>query len=119
RSSTSSARERPRGAGNRFHSWRNVAMYPNELNRLAERLGMGCPDNPGKFREVVEACLVPIIRVAIRSGTGQPWLVSWVRRNLPAGAGPRREAPWLARQLCDGWLEQQNRLSATETVVGV
>jgi hypothetical protein len=94
-------------------------MYPNELNRLAERLGKGCPDNPGRLREVLEASLVPIIRVAIRSGTGLPGVVSWVRRHLPEpDADPTRVAPALARQLCDRLMEQRRPSPGAETVVG-
>ena len=95
-------------------------MYPNELHRLAQRLGKDCPDNPGRLREVLEASLVPIIRVAIRNGTGLPSVVSWVRRHLPRpDADPSREAPWMARQLCDRILGQPRACAGAETVVGV
>jgi hypothetical protein len=95
-------------------------MFPNELRRLAERLGKSCPNNPGRLREVLEANLVPIIRVAIRSGAGLPWVVSWVRGHLPEPTpDPSRVAPGMARQMCDLLLGQPRTCAAAETVVGV
>lgn len=81
-------------------------------------------------REEMEALFVPMIRVAMRTGRGQPMLVDWVARNLPAvapsaGAGdkidPAWAAPRMARLLCSQMLQkvQAERawLGPRETVV--
>jgi hypothetical protein len=96
------------------------------LRALASR--MKCdPAAPDRFRETLERSLVPLIRCAIRSGTGLPPLVQWVRRHLPAqeAQGPSRPsdmewaAPSMARLLCDRLLEQMRpAVAARETVVG-
>ena len=97
------------------------------LRALASR--MKCdPAAPDRFRETLERSLVPLIRCAIRSGTGLPPLVQWVQRHLPAQAaqGPSRPsdmewaAPSMARLLCDRLLEQMRppAPAARETVVG-
>ena len=94
-------------------------MVPQELRRLAEKLGKSYPDNPGRMREVLEAGLVPIIRVAIRTGSGLPGVVSWVRHQLPEpNADPARVAPRMARQLSDWLLEQMSPAASAETVIG-
>jgi hypothetical protein len=97
------------------------------LRALAGR--MKCdPAAPDRFRETLERSLVPLIRCAIRSGTGLPPLVRWVQRHLPEHApqAPHRPAdmewaaPSMARQLCDRLLEQMQppAQAACETVVG-
>jgi hypothetical protein len=97
------------------------------LRALASR--MKCdPAAPHRFREDLERSLVPMIRCAIRSGTGLPPLVQWVKRHLPAQAarGEHRPsdlewaAPSMARLLCDRLLEQIQppAQAARETVAG-
>jgi hypothetical protein len=97
------------------------------LRALAVR--MKCdPAAPERFRETLERSLVPMIRCAIRSGTGLPPLVQWVRRHLPAQAAgaPSRPAdlewaaPSMARLLCDRLLEyvRPPAQAARETVLG-
>ena len=97
------------------------------LRALASR--MKCdPSAPDRFRETLERSLVPLIRCAIRSGTGAPPLVQWVQRHLPEqdGRGPHRPAdmegaaPSMARLLCDRLLAQMTppAQAARETVVG-
>ncbi len=83
-------------------------------------------------REEMEATLVPIIRVALRSGRGQPVVVEWVERNLPVVVpAPQRgrgmdldwAAPRMARLLCSQMLQKvQSELVAAgprKTVVGL
>jgi hypothetical protein len=64
-------------------------------------------------REEMEAVFVPMIRVAMRTGRGQPVLVDWVTRNLPAvtpalcvgdKVDAERAAPRMARLLCSQML---------------
>jgi hypothetical protein len=82
-------------------------------------------------REEMEALVVPMIRVAMRTGRGQPVLVDWVTRNLPAvtpciplgdKVDPEWAAPRMARLLCSQMLQhiQAERpwLGPRETVVG-
>ena len=96
------------------------------LRALASR--MKCdPAAPDRFRADLERSLVPMIRCAIRSGTGLPPLVRWVQHHLPEQAqGSHRPAdlewaaPSMARLLCDRLLEQMRPavVAARETVVG-
>ncbi len=92
------------------------------LRILAERLGWSWAEGPERLRDRLEASLVPIIRCAIRTGTGLGPLVQWVRRQLPAeagGADPTRAAPEMARRLSSAILRQlQVRRAGAETVVG-
>jgi hypothetical protein len=82
-------------------------------------------------REEMEALFVPMIRVAMRTGRGQPVLVEWVTRNLPAVAASRHRdekidpewaAPRMAQLLCSQMLQkvQAERpwVGSRETVVG-
>lgn len=64
-------------------------------------------------REEIEAVFAPMIRVAMRTGRGQPVLVDWVARNLPALTPTIRPgdpvdvdwaAPRMARLLCSQML---------------
>lgn len=80
-------------------------MYdaPINLSELADRLRRGDPEAP-RLRQEAEEYLELLIRSAIRSGTGKPQLVNWVRRHLPPvprGKSPESAAPALARRLCD------------------
>jgi len=96
------------------------------LRALASR--MKCdPAAPDRFRADLERSLVPLIRCAIRSGTGLPPLVQWVQRHLPEpGPGSHRPAdlewaaPSMARQLCDHLLGQMRppAQATRDTVVG-
>lgn len=80
-------------------------------------------------REEMEAILAPSIRLALRTGRGEPALVNWVQRHRPwVAAGspfdpegkPERIAPRLARLLVAQMLQQvragQVRVEARETV---
>ena len=82
-------------------------------------------------REEMEAVFVPMIRVALRTGRGQPVLVDWVTRNLPAvnpsscpgdKIDPEWAAPRMARLLCSQMLQQIQAqrawVGSRETVVG-
>jgi hypothetical protein len=97
-----------------------------DLRNLAARMHCGDTNNPQRVRETLEASLVPLIRCAIRSGTGVPALVTWVRRHLPEPSGSSadaaRAAPSLARLLCSTLLGQASpeppRQALCDTVVG-
>jgi hypothetical protein len=83
-------------------------------------------DGPGvPGRENLEAWLLPLVRRAIRSGSGLPGLTNWVQRSLAALEGgpppdPDRAAPGLTRLLCDALLRQTGTgdRPLTETVFG-
>ena len=93
--------------------------FDDALHNLAARLGTGNPDNPTRFRETLEASLVPMIRCALRSGRGLPSLVQWVRRHQLDQPDPTAAAPGMARQLCTTLLQPfQPRPPAFDTVVG-
>ena len=90
------------------------------LRALAHRLGRSYPDNPQRFQEALEASLLPLIRCALRNGTGLPAVVRWVERNRPDN--PAEAAPAMARRLCATLVQQcQARTgpphAARETVV--
>lgn len=87
-------------------------------------------DGPGaeelaRRRAALEADLETMVRCVLRSGTGSPGLVRWVRGALPDGAGrgdagAQRAAPVLARLLCRTLVNQfrQGRAAQCETIVG-
>ena len=104
--------------------------FPHEsLQALADR--MRCGDaSPHQVRERLEASLVPVVRRVLRTGTGQPQLVQWVRTTLPQvqsgldrtrPVDPERAAPPLARLLCATLLRRPAGRPApvAETVVAV
>lgn len=92
------------------------------LRILAERLGWSWGEGPERLRDRLESSLVPLIRCAIRTGTGLRPLVQWVRGQLPPPAGEgdaTRAAPEMARRLSSAILHQlQRRRAGAETVVG-
>jgi hypothetical protein len=97
------------------------------LRVLASRLGGDLSQGPQRFRENLEAGLVPLIRCALRTGLGAPPLVQWVRRQRANGAGdrpaaslndPDATAPIMARQLCAALMRQVSPRPSLETVVG-
>jgi hypothetical protein len=96
------------------------------LLEWAQRLRNSCPSSdPQGFRKALEATLLPMIRCALRNGTGQPPLVRWVQRQLPlpeqeagARADPSRHAGPLARLLCERLMARLDPLPGRETVVG-
>jgi hypothetical protein len=96
-------------------------MKPSEaLRALAVRLGRSYPDNPQRFQEALEASLLPMIRCALRNGTGLPAVVRWVERNRPDN--PSGAAPVMARRLCATLVQQWQAhagpsYAARETVV--
>jgi hypothetical protein len=82
-------------------------------------------------RAALEADLATMVRRVLRTGTGLPALVRWVRGAAPAvtGAAPspaeaERAAPVLARLLCRGLINQTRRAPTGspaprhETIVG-
>jgi hypothetical protein len=75
-------------------------MHPAE--DLSQTLaGSGQPAS-----ESLEVRLLPLVRLALRSGTGLPALVGWVHRSLAAledglPPDPERTARGLTRLLCD------------------
>jgi len=100
-------------------------MHPenNSLLDLARHVRRGLRENtPERFREALEASLLPMIRCALRSGIGHPHLVSWVRHqadsNPQAPPDPVRAAPPMARALCERLLERLDPLPGRETVAG-
>jgi hypothetical protein len=79
-----------------------------DLDLIDDRMRRGDPEGRRLRRQLTEG-LVPLIRCAIRSGTGLPPLVRWVRAHLPetpSGVSPESAAPSLADLLCDTLLCQ-------------
>ena len=79
---------------------------------------------PPPVRAELEERLTPLIRCVLRSGTGAPALVQWVRRTLPhlPAAEPEQTAPRMARLLCAELFRRGApgaARPAAETVVGV
>jgi len=83
-------------------------------------------------RGEMEAMLLMMIRVALRTGLGRPEIVRWVKKTLPAMApaarpgdqtDPEWAAPCMARLLCAQLLRhvraEPTRREACETVVGL
>jgi hypothetical protein len=79
-------------------------------------------DTPQRFREALEASLLPMIRCALRSGIGHPHVVSWVRHQAESNPtlppDPVRAAPPIARVLCERLLERLDPLPSRETILG-
>ena len=80
----------------------------------------------------MEAMLLAMIRVALRTGLGRPAVVRWVKNTLPTMAGESRPgektdlewaAPCMARLLCSRMLQHVRaepvRREACETIVGL
>lgn len=94
------------------------------LVEWARRMQTTCPGNQQRLREKMEATLVPMIRCALRTGTGQPPLVNWVQHQLPLlgsdedRGDPSRLATPLARVLCDRLLARLDPRPGRDTVVG-
>lgn len=97
-------------------------MSPLEhtLGDLSRRLGLDPARPSAQSRAVLESTLLPMIRVALRSGLGPTPLVQWVRSQLPDlwPTDPARSARWLAQALSDRLLERCSPLAARETIVG-
>jgi hypothetical protein len=106
-----------------------MSLSERSLQSLADRMQCGRATSP-HFRETLEASLVPLVRCALRNGTGLPHLVRWVRETLPRVAGgpdrgqpadPERMARPIARLLCAELLKRRPDRpapAAHETVVG-
>jgi hypothetical protein len=95
------------------------------LLEWARRLESSSGGGPNSLRQTLEATLVPMIRCALRNGTGQLNLVRWVQNQLPlldptAGPNPdpARYAGAMARVLCERLMERLEPPSGCETVVG-
>jgi hypothetical protein len=93
--------------------------FENTLVELARRVNEQAPLSSARGREVLESSLLPIIRVAIRSGVGPAPVVQWVRSQVPPRhPDPTRAARPLARELCDRLLARLDPVPGRETVVG-
>jgi hypothetical protein len=101
------------------------------VHLLADRVK--CPGGTAPERRAsLEASLLPMVRCVLRTGRGNPRLVRWVQKTLPAVTGPRpagqpvdpdREAVPMARLLCAALLQKMRghtdgARAALETVVG-
>jgi hypothetical protein len=94
------------------------------LVEWARRLQSNC-NTAQDFRQKLEKTLTPMIRCALRNGSGQPILVRWVQKQLPQldpKAALSRDcirytAP-MTRVLCEHLLAHLNPVSCRETVVG-
>jgi hypothetical protein len=75
--------------------------WDNSLKTLAMRVRQGQAAPPG-VRDDLEERLTPLIKCVLRTGTGVPALVQWVRRTLPQlpSASAEQTAPRMARLLC-------------------
>lgn len=99
--------------------------FTDEAIRMLARQIYG-HESAGSDRAGLEAALLPMIRVALRTGHGQPVLVRWVRRHL-AEVAPGSEggaavdldwaAPRMARLLCERLAEHVWN-TGRETVLG-
>jgi hypothetical protein len=97
-------------------------MQPADDNLVAvvNQLRRGDDAARPEVRARLEAALVPMVRVALRTGRGVPAVVGWVRREA-TGATPS-EADWragpLARRMCSVVLDRLRpiALHARETV---
>ena len=102
------------------------------LAKLAAGLRAGDVVARQRLRDELEVSLVPLVRCALRSGSGLPGVVHWVRRDphvwaevqrSRGAARPEENAPRIARLLCDKLLrrlrpEPTGRPAACETVLG-
>jgi hypothetical protein len=94
------------------------------VHSLADRVR--CPEGPAdRRRQTLEDTLVPMVRCVLRTGRGNPRLVQWVRRTLPAGpVDPEQAAGPVARLLCHALLQEMRArpdgaAAARETVAGL
>jgi hypothetical protein len=96
----------------------------NSLVALADRARWGDSRDRATFSQELESRLVPLIRVAMRTGSGLPALVSWVRERVAEliNAGerpdPSQAAPRFARLLCSGLIDGLPARPGQETLRG-
>jgi hypothetical protein len=90
-----------------------MAALEDALCALAQGIRTGNAKELAHRRAALEADLEPMVRCALRTGTGLPGLVSWVRGALPSvtggnvgGPAAERAAPVLARLLCRALINQ-------------
>ena len=106
--------------------------WDHSFQTLAVRMRQAPAAVPTGTRAQLEERLTPLIRCVLRTGRGNPRLVRWVQKTLPAVTGPRpagqpvdpdREAVPMARLLCAALLQKMRghtdgARAALETVVG-
>jgi hypothetical protein len=97
--------------------------WDQSLQALTAQMRRGQAVQPAARAELEER-LTPLIRCVLRSGTGAPALVQWVRRTLPhlPAAEPEQTAPRMASLLCAELFRRARpgaARPAAETVVGV
>ena len=100
-----------------------MEVNQDSLMSLARRIQQGDSQAQQPLRQELEARLVPLIRCAMRSGSGLPALVKWVRGQLadlaPADSqplDPRQVAPRFARLLCAGLVRDLPLRSNMDTI---
>jgi hypothetical protein len=91
----------------------------------ARGLWARCAGNRQQVRETLEDTLRPMIRCALRSGAGQPYLVDWVQHQLSivdpdvrARLDGVQFAARLARLLSERLVIRLDPLPGRETVIG-
>jgi hypothetical protein len=95
--------------------------HDNPLLELARQVSRHAPPSSPRGREILESTLLPIIRVALRTGHGPAAVVCWVRSQVGpnhSSSDPTAVARPLARELCDRLLDRLDPLPGRETVVG-
>ncbi len=91
----------------------SVSKAP-DINGLSALVGRPLPTHAhGLEEEQLLSALAPIVRLALRRGTGVPSVVAWVRRTHAALADGRHVprdhfAPQITRLLCAAFLADAN-----------
>jgi hypothetical protein len=98
-----------------------MSLQDTSLLELAEKVSRVAPPSSPRGRAILESTLLPIIRVALRTGDGPPPVVKWVRSQVGSqGCSDdlySRARPQ-ARALCERLLDRLDPLSSRETVIG-
>lgn len=98
-----------------------MSLYDNSLLELARQVSRDAPPSSPQGRQRIESALLPIIRVALRTGRGPMPVVNWVRDEVGPNRwplDPTAAASPLARQLCDRLLDRLDPLPSRDTVAG-
>lgn len=91
------------------------------LTALADRVRVGDADARQSLRQELETRLLPLVRCALRRGSGLPAVVSWVRGRFEDlgddswHEDPGQAAPRIARLLCARLVGGLSRPTAAET----
>jgi hypothetical protein len=98
-----------------------MSYFEDSLGTLVMDIAREVPPHSSTGRTRLEAILLPIVRVAMRTGHGPAPLVLWVRQQIQSGVcggNFDRVAQHLAQVISDRILDRFSPAGGHETVIG-